>query len=107
MLVIRLQKIGRRHQPSFRVVVSERRSKAGGPPVEDLGSYSTFTKKAALKTDRVKHWLGIGAKPSSTVWNLLVRMGIAAGPKIRIPIKKAKVGKGETAAAPAEAAKAS
>ena len=39
MLAIKLQKIGKKHQPSFRLVIAEKRSKLGGPPVEDLGFY--------------------------------------------------------------------
>ncbi len=45
MLMLKLKRIGKKHQPSFRIVVAEGRSKLGGPPVEDLGSYNAFTKK--------------------------------------------------------------
>ncbi|MDP3948762.1 MAG: 30S ribosomal protein S16 [bacterium] len=91
MLVIRLQRVGRRHQPSYRLVVSERRSKLGGPPVEDLGSYNPFSKTIAFKQERINHWLGTGAKPTVTVHNLLVKQGIVGGPKIKISISKAEV----------------
>ncbi len=91
MLVIRLQRVGRRHQPSYRLVVSERRSKLGGPPVEDLGSYNPFSKTIAFKQERISYWLGIGAKPTVTVHNLLVKQGIVGGPKIKISIPKAEV----------------
>ncbi len=90
MLVIRLNRIGKRHQPSYRVVVSERRSKLGGPPVEDLGSYNPFTKAFGVKQERIRHWLGAGAKPTDTVHNLLVKQGILGGEKIKISIKKAE-----------------
>jgi len=91
MLVIRLQRVGRRHQPSYRLVVSERRSKLGGPPVEDLGSYNPFSKTIAFKQERINHWMGIGAKPTVTVHNLLVKQGFVGGPKIKISIPKAEV----------------
>src|SRR3990167_6915922 len=91
MLVIRLQRVGRRHQPSYRLVVSERRSKLGGPPVEDLGSYNPFSKTIAFKQERISHWMSIGAKPTVTVHNLLVKQGIVGGPKIKISIPKAEV----------------
>lgn len=97
MLVIRLQRIGKKHQPSYRVVVAERRSKLGGPPVEDLGSYNPFTKKAVFKNERILHWLGVGAKPAPTVHNLLVKNKIVVGPKMKIQINKPEAG---AAAAP-------
>lgn len=91
MLAIRLNRIGRKHQPSYRLVVSERRSKLGGPPVEDLGFFNPFTKTFAFKQERVKHWLGIGAKPTVTVHNLLVKQGVISGPKFKVSMKKAEV----------------
>ena len=105
MLAIKLQRIGKKHQPSYRVVVAEKRSKLAGPPVEDLGSFNTFTKAVALKRDRVTHWIQAGAKPTATVWNLLVKHGVLPGPKVKIPMRrKSKGEKGEPAVTPAEAA---
>ncbi len=96
MLIIRLQRIGKKHQPSYRITVCERRSKVGAPPTEQLGSYDPFTKKASINKERVAHWLKVGAKPSDTVWNLFVREKAVEG-KAR-PIKMSKK-KGETAPA--------
>ncbi len=90
MLVIRLKRVGKKHQPSYRLVVSERRSKLGGPPVEDLGSYSPFTKKPSFTKERVLHWMSLGAKPTVTVHNLLVKEGIVTGAKIKFSMKKAE-----------------
>ena len=89
MLAIKLQRIGKKHQPSYRLVVAEKRSKMAGPPVEDLGSYSTLTKKAALKKDRVAYWLGVGAQPTVTAHNFLVKEGITQKSKIAVKMKKA------------------
>jgi ribosomal protein S16 len=50
--------------------------------VEDLGSYSPFTKKATINKERVNHWLKVGAKASATVHNLLVREGVVTGKKV-------------------------
>ncbi len=88
MLVIRLQRIGKKHQPSYRVVAAEKRSKLGGPPVEDLGFYNPFTKKAVFKNERISHWLSVGAKPTPTVHNLLVKSGVVNAPKMKISINK-------------------
>lgn len=90
MLVIRLQRIGKKHQPSYRIAVAERRSKVGGPPTEHLGSYDPFTKKAFINKDRAAHWLKVGAHPSDTVWNLFAREGVVAGPARPVKMKKKK-----------------
>jgi len=99
--MIRLRRIGKRHQPGFRLVVGEKRSKLGGPPVEDLGTYDPSTKKAAVNRERVLYWIGKGAKPSVTVHNLLVRTGVLSGPKMKVKIGKRK--KEEAPAAPVPA----
>jgi len=109
MLSIRLNRIGKKHQPSYRLVVSERRSKIGGIPAEDLGFYNPFTKAAGFNKERVQYWLGIGAKPTVTVHNLLVKQGIIDGEKIKLAIKKAEAKPAEAAPAaqaPVEAAPA-
>lgn len=87
MLTMRLQRTGKKHQPSFRLVIAERRSKLGGPPTEDLGSYDIFGKKAAFKRDRILHWLTQGAQATATVHNLLVREGIITAPKRKIAVR--------------------
>lgn len=104
MLVIRLNRIGKKHQPSYRLVVSERRSKLGGSPVEDLGFYNPFTKATGFKGERVRYWLGTGAKPTVTVHNLLVKQGVLGGEKIKLSIKKAEVKPAEAEQKPAETA---
>lgn len=83
--MIRLQRIGRRNDPSFRVVVNE---KAAGPKtgryIEELGHYDPRLEKGKdlqMKTDRVKYWLSVGAQPSGTFHNLLIREGILSGKK--------------------------
>jgi small subunit ribosomal protein S16 len=100
MLAIKLQRIGKKHQPSYRLVVAESRSKMAAPPVEDLGSYQPRTKAAAFKKERISYWLGIGAQPTLTVHNLLVTQGIVTTPKRAVKMAK-PVAKTE-AAAPAE-----
>jgi small subunit ribosomal protein S16 len=101
MLAIKLQRVGRKHQPSYRLVVAEARSKMAAPPVEDLGSYQPDGKRATFNKDRVSYWLGVGAQPTVTVHNLLVAQGIVAGAKRAV--KMAKSVAKETPAAPTEA----
>jgi len=82
MLALRLKRIGKKHQAAFRVVVGERRSKLKGDYTEDLGWYNPHSKKMEVKADRVKYWIGVGAKASDTVHNLLVAHKVIDGKKI-------------------------
>ena len=99
MLVIRLQRIGKKHQPSYRLVVAEKRSKLIAPPVEDLGSYNPQTKQTTLNKDRVAYWMQKGAQPSLTAHNLLVKEGALNAPKIKMEFKAKAVEGAETAPA--------
>ena len=78
MLAIKLQRIGKKHQAMYRIVVAEKRSKLGGPPVEDLGWYNPHTKASGIKAARVSHWLSVGAQPTETVAVLLKKITGAA-----------------------------
>ncbi len=83
MLVIRFKRTGRKNQPSFRVIVTEKQ--AGGPagkPKEYLGWFNPFSKAFELKKERISYWLSQGAKPSETLHNLLLKAGIIEGKKI-------------------------
>lgn len=72
MLAIRLQRVGRRNDPSFRlVVVDSRRKTKSGNFVEILGAYDVKKGHASIKRDRVDYWLSKGAKTSPTAENLL------------------------------------
>lgn len=88
MLAIKLQRVGRKHQPSYRLVVAEKRSKMTAPPVEDLGSYNSSTKKSTINKERISHWLGVGARPTTTVHNFLIKEGVLAGAKTPVKMKK-------------------
>jgi small subunit ribosomal protein S16 len=87
MLAIKLQRIGKKHQPSYRIVVAEKRSKMAAPPVEDLGSYNPFTKAFTCNKERVAHWIKSGAQPTVTVHNLLVSRAVIMTPKLSLKIK--------------------
>ena len=88
MLAIRFKRVGRKHQPSFRVVIAEKRSKRDGLSVDDIGFYNPITKEFGVKKERLEHWLKVGAKPTPTVHNLLVNHKLISGPKIKIKTKK-------------------
>jgi small subunit ribosomal protein S16 len=82
MLALRLKRIGKKHQAAFRLVVGERRSKLKGDYTEDLGWYNPGLEKAEFNKERVKYWMSVGAKPSDTVYNLLVSFKVIDGKKI-------------------------
>src|SRR3989344_2102592 len=93
MLVIRLTRKGKKNQPFFRVVVTDkRRSAKGGRAVEILGYLDPLTKRKSLKKERVLYWISKGAQPSVTVHNLLVSEKIIEGKKVHVARVKAKKG---------------
>jgi small subunit ribosomal protein S16 len=83
-LKIRLSRIGSTHQPHYRVVVAETRSRRDGDAVETIGTYDPRAKgqQVHLRLDRVDYWLGKGAKPSDTLHSMIkrARRGTAAAP---------------------------
>lgn len=78
MVVLRLRRGGRTHSPHYRIVAQEKRSKLNGAYIESIGHYHPTNEKDAIviNSDRAKHWLSLGAKPSDTVVNLLVKEGV-------------------------------
>lgn len=90
MLSIRFLRLGKKSQPFFRLVVTDKRNPPkGGRFLESLGFYNPLTKEKKLNGERIKHWLSVGAKPSGSVHNLLISEGIIEGKKIPVH-KKAK-----------------
>ncbi|MBI3566078.1 MAG: 30S ribosomal protein S16 [Elusimicrobia bacterium] len=81
-VVIRLQRIGKPHQPYYRIVAIEKTRGATGKPIEVVGSYNprgeTAAKKIVIKADRYEHWTKVGAKPSETVSTLVKSAAKAA-----------------------------
>lgn len=88
MLSIKLKKIGKKHQPSFRIVVAERRSKLGGRYVEDIGWLNPLSKEFKINKERAEHWLSKGAKATDSIHNLLVKSGVISGQKRPVHKKK-------------------
>lgn len=89
MLTIRLTRVGKKNDPSFRVIVVEsKRKPQPGNYLEMVGSYDPRTDRIDLKADRIKHWLGMGATTSETVHNLLVSNKIIDAKKINVLPKK-------------------
>lgn len=107
MLAIRLQRVGRKHEPKFRVVLTD--SKNGpksGKFLEVLGSYDARIKNDIknLKVDRIKELMTTGAQLSDTLHNFLVHEKVIAGKKVnKLPKKTATKKEVVAEAAPAEA----
>ena len=94
MLVLKLQRRGKKHQPFYRLVVSERRSKVTGQEVESLGWYDPKSKERKFNKERILLWLQNGAQKTDSVHNLLIRDGIIEGSRIAVH-KKPKASKEE------------
>lgn len=92
MLRIRLQRMGRKKAPSYRVIVSERTKDPYAGGIEILGHYNPMAqpKILELNEERIKDWLKKGAQPSNTVHNLLINAGIISGKKKQKAVKISK-----------------
>lgn len=94
MLKIRLQRTGRKNEPTFRLVLTDSKNSAkSGRFLEVLGNYdSRKGEKSEFKSDRISHWMSVGAQVSDTVHNLLVDKKIVSGKKLnKLPKKNAPV----------------
>lgn len=78
MLRIRLQRTGRENVPTYRIVVAQKSKPVKGKFLEVLGFYLPAREPPVLehKTDRVKHWVSMGAIPSETVARILKKAGV-------------------------------
>ena len=89
MLMIRLQRTGRKNDAAFRVVLTDsKNSTKSGRFLEVLGNYNVKAGQITLDADRIKHWLSVGAKASDTMHNFLVSNGIVEGKKKNVLSKK-------------------
>jgi small subunit ribosomal protein S16 len=82
-LKIRLTKVGSVHQPLYRVVVAEARSRRDGAAVENLGTYRPGDKGNPINVnlERVDYWLSKGALPTNTMHSMIKKARRAAGAK--------------------------
>ena len=90
--MIRLQRVGRKNDPSFRIVITD--SKNGpkaGKFLEIVGAYDARKGTPTINADRIKYWMSVGAQTSDTVNNLLVKYKVIEGKKVAPFIPKAKV----------------
>lgn len=70
MLKIRLSRTGKRHEPHYRIVVSEARSKRDGEQVDQIGHWHPREKKLVLDKKAYAEWMKKGARPTDSVRKL-------------------------------------
>lgn len=112
-LTIRMSRAGAKKRPFFHIVVADSRFPRDGRFIERLGSYNPMLPKdtkerVVLKLERIKHWLGLGARPSERIQRFLFEAGAGEKPAIRVQPKKSapRAKTQERLKAAAEAAKA-
>ncbi len=87
-LKIRLARGGAKKRPFYSIVVAESRSPRDGRFIEKLGSYNPMLEKGhkervTLKTERIQHWIKMGALPSERVTLFLADAGMMKKPEYR------------------------
>ena len=80
---IRLMRVGKKKQPTYRVVVADGRSARDGRAIEIIGHYNPRTEPVEFVVDeeKAKSWMAKGAQPSDTVLRLLRSAGIVPAAK--------------------------
>lgn len=78
MVKIRLTRIGRKGNPSYRIIAIQAREKRDSRAIEYLGTYNPKMKPSTYKIDkkRIEYWLSVGAQPTPTVSHLLAKEGL-------------------------------
>ena len=105
-LKLRLARAGTKKRPYYHVVVADARSPRDGRFIEKLGTYAPMLpeadKRVTLNTERVNHWLGVGAQPTDRVLRFLDAAGLRKRDARNNP-ERAKPGKKATERAEAKA----
>jgi len=94
-LKIRMARGGAKKRPFYRIVITDSRMPRDGRFIERVGTHNPMVAKnhpgrVTLKEDRIKYWLGVGAKPSNRVACFLADVGLCEKPPIPEQTKKDK-----------------
>lgn len=78
MVKLRLKRIGRKHEPHYRIVATDSRFPRDGRFIEELGWFNPKAKEVLYKinSEGIKKWLSNGAQPSYAVKSILIKEGI-------------------------------
>lgn len=92
-LKLRLSRGGAKKRPYYRIVVADSRMPRDGRYIERVGTYNPMLpqehpERIKLNDERIKHWLGVGAKPSDRVARFLGQSEIIPQPEIQETPKK-------------------
>ena len=92
-LKLRLSRGGAKKRPYYRIVVADSRMPRDGRYIERVGTYNPMLPqdhpdRVKLNDERIRHWLGVGAKPSDRVAKFLGQSEIIEMPAIRETPKK-------------------
>lgn len=66
-------RLGKRHDPHYRIIVIPARTKREGRAVEQIGHYNPKSKEVTVDVERAKYWLSVGAQPTATVHSILAK----------------------------------
>lgn len=93
MLAMRLARHGTKKRPYYIIVVADSRAPRDGRFIEKLGVYNPMlprdhAQRIILETERVKHWLGVGAQPTERVARFLHAASLGPKPEVRATPKK-------------------
>jgi small subunit ribosomal protein S16 len=85
-LKLRLARGGTKKRPFYRIVVADSRSPRDGRFIEKVGTHNPMLKqddpqRVVLNTERIQHWLKVGALPTERVQTFLAKAGLAEAPK--------------------------
>jgi len=75
---IRLQRVGTKKKPFYRVVVMDERKRRDGVEIENVGRYQPISEENqfVINEDRILHWLKKGAQPTETIAKMLRKSGV-------------------------------
>jgi len=70
---IKLKRLGKIREPYYRIVVADARTKRDGRAIEEIGKYHPKAEPSLIEvnSERVQHWLSVGAQPTDPVRVLL------------------------------------
>ncbi len=74
MLRIRLSRTGKKHEPHYRIVVTEKRSKRDGATVDQIGHWHPTEDKLIIDKKAFQDWVGKGAQPTQVVRQLVSKL---------------------------------
>jgi len=92
MLMMRLQQVGRKNDPSFRIVVTDKRTGVKSDKhVDRIGSYNPKMNHVQIDADKAREWISKGVQPSDTMHNILVSQKVIEGKKRNVLPRKSPI----------------